>query len=46
MKIYLVRHGQTDSNLKKVYDNVKLDEDINENGIKQAEENYKHEYKV
>lgn len=38
MKIYLVRHGQTDSNLKKVYDNVKLDEDINENGIKQAEE--------
>ena len=38
MKIYLVRHGQTDSNLKKIYDNVKLDEDINENGIKQAEE--------
>ena len=38
MKIYLVRHGQTDSNLKKVYDNVELDEDINENGIKQAEE--------
>lgn len=33
MKIYLVRHGQTNSNLKKVYDNVKLDEDINENGI-------------
>lgn len=38
MKIYIVRHGQTNSNLKKVYDNVKLDEDINENGIKQAEE--------
>ena len=34
MKIYLVRHGQTDSNLNKVY-NV-IDEDINDNGINQA----------
>ena len=36
MKIYLVRHGQTDSNLTSIYNYV--GEDINENGIKQAEE--------
>lgn len=36
MKIYLVRHGQTNSNLNGVFNT--LDEDINENGIKQAEE--------
>lgn len=36
MKIYFVRHGQTDSNLNGVF-NIS-DEDINDNGIKQAEE--------
>lgn len=36
MKIYLVRHGQCDSNVKKIY-NYK-DEGLNEVGIKQAEE--------
>ncbi len=36
MKIYLVRHGQTDSNSKGIYNY--LSEDLNENGIKQAEE--------
>ena len=34
MKIYIVRHGQTDSNLYKVFNT--LTEDINENGIIQA----------
>lgn len=34
MKIYLVRHGQCDSNLNKIY-NYK-NEDLNETGIKQA----------
>lgn len=38
MKIYIVRHGQTNSNLRRVYDEIALDEDINENGIKQARE--------
>ena len=37
MKIYITRHGQVDSNYKKIY-NVSNDEDINETGIKQAEE--------
>lgn len=36
MELYIVRHGQTDSNIKKLYDNILLDEDINEMGIKQA----------
>lgn len=36
MDIYIVRHGQTDSNLSKVFNT--LTEDINENGIRQAEE--------
>ncbi len=36
MNIYIVRHGQTDSNLAKVFNTYT--EDINENGIKQAEE--------
>ena len=36
MKVYLVRHGQVDSNLKKIY-NISEEEDINENGIQQAE---------
>ena len=35
MKIYLIRHGQCDSNVKYVY-NYK-DEDINQNGIEEAE---------
>ena len=34
MKVYIVRHGQTDSNLAGVYNY--LNEDINENGIEQA----------
>lgn len=38
MELYIVRHGQTDSNIKKVYDNFLLDEDINQVGIKQAKE--------
>ncbi len=37
MNIYIVRHGQVDSNLKKIY-NISDEEDINETGIKQAEE--------
>lgn len=36
MKVYIVRHGQTSSNLAGVYN--LLEEDLNENGIKQAEE--------
>ena len=36
MKIYLVRHGQCESNVKGRYNYV--DEDINETGIKQAED--------
>lgn len=35
MKIYFVRHGETDTNVRKIYNT--LDEDINENGIKQVE---------
>lgn len=35
MKIYIVRHGQTDSNVIGIYNYVS--EDINETGIKQAE---------
>lgn len=35
MKLYLIRHGQTDSNLRKVF-NSKT-KDLNETGIKQAE---------
>lgn len=35
MKIYIVRHGQTKSNLKEIYD---LKDDINETGIEQAKE--------
>ena len=34
MKLYLIRHGQCDSNVKYIY-NYK-DEDINQNGIEQA----------
>ena len=36
MKVYIVRHGQVDSNIKKIY-NI-LDEDINETGIKETEQ--------
>lgn len=36
MQIYLVRHGQVNSNLYKKYNEE--DEDINENGLKQASE--------
>lgn len=36
MKVYIVRHGQTPSNLAGVYN--LLEEDLNENGIKQAED--------
>lgn len=35
MKIYLIRHGQCNSNLNKVFNYQ--NEDLNENGIKQAE---------
>lgn len=35
MKIYLIRHGEVNHNLKKIYSNE--DEDLNETGIKQAE---------
>ena len=37
MKLYIIRHGQTDCNLNNKY-NCRLDEDINETGIKQAEQ--------
>lgn len=36
MRIYLVRHGQCDSNVKKIYNYTY--EDLNDAGIKQAEE--------
>ena len=36
MKIFLVRHGEVNHNLYKMYSNE--DEDLNETGIKQAEE--------
>lgn len=35
MKIYIVRHGEVNHNVNKIYSN--LNEDLNENGIKQAE---------
>lgn len=37
MKLYVVRHGLTDLNVAGVYNGL-LDEDINEIGVKQAEE--------
>ena len=36
MKVYLVRHGQCDSNVKQIYNYV--NEDLNEKGIEQATE--------
>ena len=36
MKLYVIRHGLTKCNVEKKY-NGKLDEDINEVGIKQAQ---------
>ena len=35
MKLYVIRHGQTNCNKENKY-NCRLDEDINEIGIKQA----------
>lgn len=37
MKLYVIRHGQTNCNAENKY-NCRLDEDINDVGIKQAEE--------
>lgn len=37
MKIYSLRHGQTNMNIKHIYNGL-VDEDINETGIKQCEE--------
>jgi len=36
MKIYIVRHGEVNHNLFKIYSNE--DEDLNNNGVKQAED--------
>lgn len=36
MKIYLVRHGQTASNVKQAYMGQKIDESLNETGRKEA----------
>ncbi|MDE5539024.1 MAG: histidine phosphatase family protein [Bacilli bacterium] len=38
MKLYVIRHGRTDANDKQIYNGSRLDEDINEVGIKQAKE--------
>ncbi len=38
MKLYVVRHGVTDSNVLGIYNGSLLNEDINSNGIKQATE--------
>lgn len=38
MKLYVIRHGRTDSNDLHVYNGSRLDEDINEVGIGQAKE--------
>ncbi len=36
MKLYVIRHGQTDSNILNIYNGNLLDEDINDVGIMQA----------
>lgn len=41
MKIYAVRHGQTDSNNKRLLMGQRFDESLNSTGIKQAEETSK-----
>lgn len=38
MKVYVIRHGRTDSNDNGLYNGSLCDEDINETGIKQAKE--------
>ena len=38
MKLYVIRHGNTDSNRLDIYNGKLLDEDINNIGIKQAQE--------
>ena len=37
MELYIVRHGQTDGNVNKIMDGIR-DIDLNETGVKQAEE--------
>ena len=44
MKVYLVRHGQCDSNVKQIYNYV--NEDLNEKGIEQATELSKKRKKI
>jgi broad specificity phosphatase PhoE len=41
MKLYVIRHGQTKCNVEKKY-NGRYDEDINEEGIKQAKIEFTH----
>ena len=36
MKLYVIRHGETNSNVLGIYNGSLLDEDINHNGINQA----------
>ncbi len=36
MKLYVIRHGETTSNVLDIYNGSLLDEDINDNGINQA----------
>ena len=38
MKLYVIRHGNTDSNILDIYNGKLLNEDINNIGIKQAQE--------
>ena len=38
MKIYITRHGQTDSNKERKLMGQKIDDSLNEVGIKQAKE--------
>lgn len=38
MKLYVIRHGNTDSNRLDIYNGKLLNEDINNIGIKQAQE--------
>lgn len=36
MKLYVIRHGNTESNVLNIYNGSQLDEDINQRGINQA----------